>query len=160
MGAWERGFFSDQQGQQRTNQNGQVQEEKNVEIFRSWRKHDKNRGFAKGRRSHVHPERKNEGTFAKNTLLRNRPLVSSRKILFRLQPHWVGGSQSNISKMPNFIIKNGNTKDLHLKGGFRVFQSVLFFSSLLFSALVLLFSLCFSYILKPKNYPPNEVTKL
>ena len=28
----------------------------------------------------------------------------------------------------------------------------------MFSAIVLLFSLCFSYFLKPTSYPPNEVT--
>ena len=47
----------------------------------------------------------------------------------------------------------------HLKGGgfscFNIFSS---FSSLLFAALVLLFSLCFAYILKPENHPPGEVT--
>ena len=69
---------------------------------------------------------------------------------------WVALSRK--SQKNSFIVKNDNEKNPPKSWVFFMFNLFSSFSSLLFSALVLLFSLCYSYILKPKSHPPSEVT--
>ena len=71
----------------------------------------------------------------------------------------LGGLFSIKLSKKQFCSQNMAMKKNHLKGG--GFSFVNLFSSLsnlLFSALVLLFTLCLSSILKSKSYPPKEVT--
>ena len=60
-------------------------------------------------------------------------------------------------KKSRFIVDTTPPKPPPNQRGVLCFNVFSCFSSLLFSALVLLFSLCFSYILKPESCPPSEV---
>ena len=69
----------------------------------------------------------------------------------------MGGFRQKYRKIPRFVVKTTPPKPTPNQWGLLCFNAFSASSSLSFSALMLLFSLCFSDILKPESYPPNKV---